>query len=371
MSDEFSVEPGVVLGGRYAVEQAIADGGQSRVWLGRHLALDRPVAIKCVRVPPGGLEGSKALRRFEREARTLSRLRDPHTITLYDYGVLPGGAVYIVSEYIEGFSLKEAVRLRGPMHGARAARVLGQVLSSLHEAHTFGVMHRDIKPANIMVYDHVGRRDLVKVLDFGIAKVLRGEGGGDSELTDLHALVGTPRYMAPELYQDGIVARPESDLYSLGLVIYELITGVPAIRGETPVAIWRFHMARHSVRLPREAQVPAELRAIVDKMLRYEPSERYKSARAVERELGAFERAWASWLERGAPRGSDELELPEFAPAPGTSIANASPDPRLFSSTTEMDAVSPGLEEPTESTREVDLDRVLAEDASAQRDDTP
>ena len=280
------LQRGETLEGRYTIEKLLASGGQAHVYRGRHAVLDRPVAIKLLRPGFSDEVSVRMAKRFEQEARLISGLRDPHTITLYDFGRLESGSLFMVFEFIDGMSLKEVLAEQGALAPHRVAKILRQTLSSLHEAHSFGVLHRDIKPANIMLFEHAGRPDQVKLLDFGIAKILRENDEAVYEsLTGANNLVGTPRYIAPESYQAGVELGPPADVYSLGLVAYELLVGEPAIKGNTAVDVFRSHLSPHSVKLPPNLKIPGALRAIVNKMLEKELTARYVTCEHVLWEL--------------------------------------------------------------------------------------
>ena len=268
---------GEVIEGRYRVDRLIATGGQANVYQGIHLGLERPVAIKVLRLglPPELLR--RTAKRFEQEARLLAALRDPHTITLYDFGHLPDGTLYMVFEYVEGQSLKQVLATEGPLRPWRIAKILKQTCASLQEAHQLGVLHRDIKPANIMLYNYLGRLDLVKLLDFGIAKILEESRKFSHEsLTGAKGLIGTPRYIPPEAYDKGQAMTAASDIYSLGLVMYELIVGTPAIQGSTAIDIYRVHMERRAIRLPPQIPLPLGLQDILHTMLEHKIESRYQ-----------------------------------------------------------------------------------------------
>ncbi len=282
---------GEQLEGRYRVQALIASGGQAHVYRGLHEVLDRAVAIKLLKTH-GSLEVRERMaKRFEQEAKLISKLRDPHTITLYDFGKLEDGALFMVFEYIDGISLKELVAKQGNVEPYRVAKILKQTLSSLHEAHSMGILHRDLKPANIMIYEHAGRKDLVKLLDFGIAKILREQSAEAMEQLTGNNLVGTPRYIAPEVYQSSENLGPRSDLYSLGLVAYELLVGEPAIKGDTAIAVFRQQFNTHSIKLPEHVEIPQGLRQIIDKMIERAPSARYATSEHVLWDLRGWQQS--------------------------------------------------------------------------------
>ena len=279
------------LEGRYVVRDLIASGGQAHVYRGVHVALDREVAVKLLKNHGSAEVRSRMIKRFEQEARLISKLKDAHTITLYDFGKLEDGALFMVFEYVDGVSLKELLAAGGPVAPYRVAKILKQTLSSLHEAHSFGVLHRDIKPANIMIYEHAGRADLVKLLDFGIAKIRREQSAEELEGLTGNNLVGTPRYIAPEVYQSSENLGPRSDLYSLGLVAYELLVGEPAVKGETAIAVFRQQFGSGSIKLPELPGLPEGLRRIIDRMLERDPQSRHTSSEHVLWELRGWQQS--------------------------------------------------------------------------------
>ena len=222
-----------VLTRKYRLDELLGAGAQAHIWRGVQIGLGRPVAIKILRTNAVDHVFSRHAQRFEREARLVSQLRDPHTITLYDFGTLSTGSMFMVFELVEGADLSQVIAQGPPMGAGRVVKILRQTLLSLQEAHAIGVLHRDIKPSNMMLYEHAGRRDLVKLLDFGIAKIL---GHGSRPITEVGKVVGTPRYMPPEATNDTPYTA-SSDIYSLGLVAYELLTGSPAVPGDTTMMI--------------------------------------------------------------------------------------------------------------------------------------
>ena len=273
------LQPGITLEGKYRIDSKLASGGQGHVFRGTHLVLDRPVAIKILKVSRIPEVHARMTKRFEQEARLISSLRDPHTITLYDFGSMADGSLFMIFEYIDGMSLKELLETEGKLAPHRVAKILRQTLSSLQEAHSFGVLHRDIKPANIMLYEHANRPDQVKLLDFGIAKILDDDGSA-TKLTAANAVVGTPRYIAPELLLDE-PPTPASDIYSLGLVAYELLLARRAVDGLTPAQIFRAQVEGPSFKVPAALSIPDGLRSIVDKMLEKRVDQRYGSTETI------------------------------------------------------------------------------------------
>lgn len=221
--------------------------------------------------------------RFKREAQLISRLRSPYTVTIHDYGQTDDGILFMVMEYVDGVGFDQ---LELPLAPDRVANLMHQVLTSLREAHNIGVLHRDLKPANLMLFDHAGASDQVKLLDFGVAKLLRSQKKREKleDDTDGDVLIGTPRYMSPEQIL-GVELDPASDVYSFGLVVYELITGQRAVDLEDEMQILAHHVRSESFELPADCDVPVALRRVVDKMLEKDLDFRYATADQVLSDL--------------------------------------------------------------------------------------
>jgi eukaryotic-like serine/threonine-protein kinase len=283
MTGKYFPKPGALFEERYRIVSVIGSGGFARVYLARDQELDREVALKILRPAHLGDPSEqddntrKFVGRFRREARLVAKLRDPHTITMFDHGQTDRGSLYMVTEFIDGRDLKEVVNEEAPLAAERVARILEQILSSLQEAHALGVLHRDIKPANIMLYEHVGRADQVKVLDFGIAKSVMADATRTSnDLTADGTIVGTPRYMAPEQLR-GDDLGPTTDLYSVGLVAYELLCARQANDADSTINVITRQVTSPSFRLPPEVEAPEGLRSIVDGLLIKAPEQRFQT----------------------------------------------------------------------------------------------
>ncbi len=291
--------PGQLFTGRYEIQAVVGAGGFSRVYLAVQTELDRPVAIKVLKPHEKTSDEEAAdqfdhvISRFRQEAKLISRLKDQNTVVIYDYGSTDDGLLYMVMEYVDGLTLRQLTKGQ-PLEAERVVYILRQVLSSLEEAHTLGVLHRDVKPANIMVYEHAGRRDQVKLLDFGIAKVLEKESRPVTkmDLTGDGMLVGTPRYMSPEQIR-GEELTPASDLYSLGLVVYELLVGTKAVNSDSSISIISRHLDPEPIAVPPDLEIPDRLRQIVDRMLSKSPTLRYETCKALLEDL----RDWDRYLD--------------------------------------------------------------------------
>ncbi len=307
MGSEFP-KPGELFEDRYRIESVIGRGGFAEIYLAEQVDLSRQVALKILnpRLRNDETHGAAVEERFRREAKLVAALRDPHTITMHDYGHTDDGLLYMVFEYIDGLSLSELVREEGPIAPRRVVKILRQCLMSLQEAHALGVLHRDIKPPNIMLYEHVGRPDQVKVLDFGIAKSVLGtdDGATAHDLTQAGMIVGTPRYMAPEQLR-GQAMGPSTDLYSLALVVYELLCGHKAIVADSVVNIITEQVSGTPIKLPPALGLPSDFVGVVNTMLAKQPQLRFQSAGEV---LEALDRVDESALSETAP--DEPIEVP-------------------------------------------------------------
>ena len=268
-----------IFGGRYELHRRIARGGMAEVFLARDQLLDRPVAVKVL-FPEYATDPS-FVERFRREAQAAANLNQPNVVSVYDWGQ-EAGTYYIVMEYVEGRSLAEIIRAEGPLHPDRAADIASDIASALSFAHRNGVVHRDIKPGNVLI-NNAGQ---VKVTDFGIARAIAGSPADN--LTQAGAVMGTATYLSPEQAQ-GQPADPRSDVYSLSVVLYEMVTAGPPFTGETPVAIAYKHVQEEPVPPSRyNSDVPAELEAICLHGLSKEAANRYESAEAFRGDLRRF-----------------------------------------------------------------------------------
>jgi serine/threonine protein kinase len=211
---------GETVAGRFKVEELIGQGGMGKVYRARHLALDRRVCLKMLK--PALLEDPTIVGRFEREAKAASRLNHPNVIHILDFGRQEkDGTLYIVMEFVQGKDLRVILRDEWPLAEDRLCNIMAQVCGALSEAHAHNIIHRDLKPENVMVEDRRDQIDFVKVLDFGIAKLLDAEGPG---LTSVDVVCGTPQYMAPE-QATGTHLDARCDLYAVGVILYQMATG--------------------------------------------------------------------------------------------------------------------------------------------------
>lgn len=268
-----------VFNGRYELQRHLARGGMADVYLASDKLLNRAVAVKVLF--PEYARDDTFVERFRREAQAAARLTQGNIVAIYDWGE-EFGTYFIVMEYVEGQSLSELVRADGPLEPRLAAEITAKVARALDFAHRNGVVHRDVKPGNIMI-SSVGE---VKVADFGIAQALSA--GERSSLTQTGAVMGTATYFSPEQAQ-GLAVDPRSDLYSLGCVLFEILTGTPPFSGDSPVAIAYKHVQEQVPSMAsRGATVPADLEAIDATLLNKDPDHRYDTAADLEHDLRRF-----------------------------------------------------------------------------------
>src|SRR5690242_4036536 len=263
--------------GRYRIMRKLGTGGMANVYLAEDQELGRRVAIKILNDRHAGDE--QFIERFRREAKNAAGLSHPNIVSIYDRGEAEG-SYYIAMEYLDGRSLKELIVSRGPAPVGVAVEYARQILSALRFAHRHGIVHRDIKPHNVLV-DTDGR---VKVTDFGIARA------GASQMTEAGSIVGTAQYLSPEQARGGNVDQ-RSDLYSLGVVLYELLTGNVPFNGDTPVEIAMKHLS--AIPEPPSAkrpEIPRDLDLIVMRALAKDPDDRYQNAEEMDADLERFAR---------------------------------------------------------------------------------
>ena len=301
--------------GGYKLTRMLGRGGMGEVWLAEHSLLKRPAAVKLtqLRSDANPEERAQVERRFRREAEVTAQLRSPHTVELYDFGVTEDGLFYYVMEYLEGFDFNALVSRHGPIQPERAAYLVRQACLSLGEAHEAGLVHRDIKPENMFVCRMGHDLDFVKVLDFGIVKQTKA---GSVSTTDTGMVIGTPAYMAPEVGGGG-VPTPQSDIYSLGCVLYSMVTGRMVFEEESPMGMLIAHVEREPAAPSAVASqpIPEGLEGVILACLAKQPSRRPQTAAALRAMLDAveFDQPWTEpravkwWLGSGTASGATAM----------------------------------------------------------------
>jgi serine/threonine-protein kinase len=278
------VSEGDVLAGKYKVERVLGVGGMGVVVAARHMQLDQKVALKFLL--PHSLLKSTVVARFEREARAAVRLRSEHVARVIDVGTMESSAPYIVMEFLEGKDLGDLIEQSGPLPVSVAVDYLLQACEAVAEAHSLGIVHRDLKPRNLFLTTRVDGRPLVKVLDFGISKVT---GGDDLSLTSTAEIVGSPNYMSPEQLRAAKLADARSDIWALGAILYELLTGYVPFQAETLTQLCTMVLQDpprplHDLR----ADVPIGVIHVIERCLEKDPARRFQHVGELASALSHF-----------------------------------------------------------------------------------
>ncbi|MFP4597088.1 MAG: protein kinase domain-containing protein [Persicimonas sp.] len=292
--------------GRFEITNLLGFGGMGAVYEAVQRNMKRSVAIKII---PSHDPTTTA--RFKREAVTISQLHHPNTVTVFDYGETDQGMLFLAMEMLTGRTLSDLIEKEAPLEPARAAHIASQVCRALGEAHKSAIVHRDIKPDNIFLIEVDDDPDFVKVLDFGIAKIVRGE--DNVELTGTGRIIGTPKYMSPEQ----ILAEPidhRSDLYSLGCILFEMLCGNPPFQDSSTTKLMLAHAHQtpptFAERLPNQAlaRIPGPLEQVVRRALSKSPSERQASTDIFRAELDAALEASDRTIAADAAMGSTQVQ---------------------------------------------------------------
>lgn len=297
-SDDLS---GRTLADRYLVIKKIGQGGMGEVYLGEHTTINKKVAIKVLSERYKGRRD--VISRFLQEARAASSIRHENVVDITDFGETPEGLVFFVMEYLEGMELSAVMEAAGAMPWGRARAVMLQILDALGTAHDGGVIHRDMKPDNCFVVRRAGNRDFVKVLDFGIAKITTDDDA--QSLTRTGVIMGTANYMSPE-QAHGDRLDPRTDLYSCGVILYEMVTGRLPFTGNNPMSVMYKHL--HTDPIPPrsiapECNIPEAVEDVVLKALQKKPDLRFQSADEFATALRALGDEAADGADPDARRG--------------------------------------------------------------------
>ena len=318
MNDTFRADAdplvGTTLAERYLIVEQLGSGGMGAVYRAEHVHMKKSVAVKVLHRHM--TTNQEVVARFEREAVAAGRIEHPNVAAATDFGRLPDGSFYLVLEYVEGKSLGLAMD-EGPMAPARALAITRQIADGLAAAHGAGIVHRDLKPDNVLLVEREGVKDIVKVLDFGIAKVHLDEGSGHRPLTQIGTIFGTPQYMSPEQGQ-GRTVDARSDLYALGVLLYEMLAGKLPFDADDLVVLITRHVTEPPPPLP--AEIPAPVRALVAELLAKKPEERVPSAAALRERIDAL-------LAELAPDATAAWRVPSRVSARGSSAASAASAP--------------------------------------------
>jgi serine/threonine-protein kinase len=289
--------------GQYTLLRELGSGGMGCVYEAQHALLRRRAAIKVIASEEASEE---EIQRFDREAQLTSQLSHPNSVVLFDYGRTERGDFYYAMEYVPGITLEELVRKQGPQTVGRVRHLLLQICGALAEAHELGFVHRDVKPSNIMLTTRGGIYDFIKVLDFGLAKITHAP---DTQLSQVGAVIGTPRYMAPECFAGGEAVSPRSDIYAVGCVAYFMLCGRDAFNQPDNAALALAHLTTPPPPLQDASGAPvvAALERIVSRCLAKAPEQRYTSMRQL---MAALERCDVqTWSQVEAAACWESLKL--------------------------------------------------------------
>src|ERR1043165_117443 len=274
---------GSTLAGKYHIDERLNEGGMATVYRGTHVLMDKTVAIKVLR--PSLAADEKIVARFSREARAASRISHPNALMVTDFGEDDNGTVFLVMEYLSGRTLKQVIRDNGPLPVPRVVDITRQVADALNAAHQQGVIHRDLKSDNIMLLDTM-TGDHAKVLDFGIAKINEPDGTVDTSLTAPNLVIGTPKYMSPEQCSQDAEIDARSDIYSLGVILFEMLVGHVPFSGDSPNIVMMKHLQEPvpSV-LEERSDVPASVARVVARAMAKVRDNRYQNVAELIEDL--------------------------------------------------------------------------------------
>ncbi len=304
--------PGTVLLGKYRVDELIGTGGMGRVVRASHLYLHQPVAIKLLL--PQMVESESTVARFLREAQAANKLKSEHICRVIDVGTTPDNTPYMVMEFLEGNDLNQILRHHGPQQPNVVVDLMLQACEGIAEAHAYNIIHRDIKPSNFFITQRPDGSMLLKILDFGISKAPVGY----DDLTGTQTIIGTPTYMAPEQMKSGRSADPRSDIWSIGVVMYQLLTGRPPFIGETYADL----VLKVGIEPPQPILVPlpAGLGEVILRCLEKDPNARQQTVGELARMLAPYatdpiaaaqssNRTMRTLQQRGSSQGIQGLPL--------------------------------------------------------------
>lgn len=266
---------GSLIAERLEILSLIGAGGMSTVYRAKHLLLDRIVAVKVMQV---GKVDDNAVRRFQQEAKAATSLNHPNIATVREFGMAESGDPYLVMDYIEGTSLSDVIKQDGTLSVERTKAIMTQVCAGLQHAHSLGIIHRDLKPANVMLFSDATGNETAKIVDFGIAKIIQND--SQSELTKAGEIFGTPLYMSPEQGL-GKTVDARSDIYSLGCMMYECLSGKPPFSAETALET----LLQHTTETPPPLNNGGNIAQAVYRCLEKKPENRYQSAEELSRAL--------------------------------------------------------------------------------------
>jgi len=320
---DMPVEVGEVLAGKYKVEDVLGVGGMGVVVAARHMQLEQKVALKFLR--PEAMQSKEAVERFLREARNAVRLRSEHVAKVTDVGTLDSGAPYMVMEYLDGADLSRVVQATGSITIEEAVYFVLQACEAIAEAHSLGIIHRDLKPQNLFVTRRVDGKPLVKVLDFGISKSIDTQSG--LSLTRTSSIMGSPLYMSPEQMRSSKNVDQRADIWALGVILYELLTGhVPFEAESVPELCLKVVQDEPASPKSVRPEIPEGLNAVILKCLEKTASNRFSNVA----ELAASLEPYSADIARGSSeRIASTLNLPSRPPMVSIGSISSSSNPKI------------------------------------------
>jgi serine/threonine protein kinase len=320
---DLPIQVGDVLAGKYRVEQVLGVGGMGIVVQARHLDLDEKVALKFLL--PQAMQSQEATERFIREAKAAVRLRSEHVARVRDVGKLDNGSPYMVMEFLDGADLSRVVQTAGSLTVEESVAFVLQACEAIAEAHSLGIIHRDLKPQNLFVTRRVDGRPLVKVLDFGISKSIDAQGGGLS-LTRTSSIMGSPLYMSPEQMRSSKNVDQRSDIWGLGVILYELLTGRVPFEAEAIPELC-LKVVQDPAEPPKSIrpEISEGLNAVVLKCLEKEPSRRFENVA----DLAAALEPYSESSKGSSDRIAAVLNVPSRPPMVSISAISSTSNPKI------------------------------------------
>ncbi len=345
---------GELIAGKYTIDRILATGGMGVVVAAKHIRLDQRVAIKFLL--PEMLDREELVARFLREAQATVGLHGEHAVRVYDVGTLETGSPYLVMELLRGNDLDEELEVRGPLEIDEALDYILQACEAIAEAHRVGIVHRDIKPSNLFLARRPDGSRIVKVVDFGISKLLADEAqrGLNNKLTTTTAMLGSPQYMSPEQVRSAKDVDGRTDIWSLGCVLYEMLANVPPFSAETVSAVSAMIVADKPPALRSlRGDAPADLCKVVMRCLEKNREKRFRSVAELAEALAPFTNAGSrAAVERvvrisHAPRYESSRPPPSSASRSGTGGVETARTERVRPDATTVSEVSPGVRRPS------------------------
>jgi serine/threonine-protein kinase len=334
-----------ILNGQFQILQKIGSGGMGAVYKALQPEMNRMVGVKILH--PKLANRKDLVSRFRREARAMSQLTHPNTVKVFLYGELDDGSLYIIMEFLDGKNLNQTVRAEGPFSAERALPILIQVCGALDEAHRAGIIHRDLKPENLFLVQAGGLRDFPKVLDFGLAKVgERQMRPGSVILTQEGMVFGTPEFMSPEQAQ-GKALTPASDIYSLAVILYEVLTGKLPFDAKSAMDYIQLHVTGRPILLNQRAAdktFPPLLERVIDRALAKHAEDRFATAADFASAMQQVLQGASQLTPQLEPKGSELPTMQGIQPAGANVLVTTAPEEKgeaaLAPSTTTPDLVA-------------------------------